>query len=89
MDELRRPQTREFQRTRGKPPDSNYDEFLDEDEILEEEITPDDELLNLFKGKKTPDYKVAWDMYQKGLQFNSQINLDETVQVNENFVIGK
>jgi len=71
-------------------PEAGYDELYDEDEFLEdEEITPDDELLNLFKGKKLPDYKVAWDMYQKGLQFNTQINLDETVQVNENFVIGK
>ena len=84
MDELRSP------RKIREQPEATYDELFDEDEILEEEeITPDDELLNLFKGKKMPDYKVAWDMYQKGLQFNTQINLDETVQVNENFVIGK
>ena len=84
MDELRSP------RKIREQPEAAYDELFDEDEILEEEeITPDDELLNLFKGKKMPDYKVAWDIYQKGLQFNTQINLDETVQVNENFVIGK
>ena len=84
MDELRSP------RKIREQPEAAYDELFDEDDILEEEeITPDDELLNLFKGKKLPDYKVAWDMYQKGLQFNTQINLDETVQVNENFVIGK
>ena len=84
MDELRSP------RKIREQPEAAYDELFDEDEILEEEeITPDDELLNLFKGKKMPDYKVAWDMYQKGLQFNTQIHLDETVQVKENFVIGK
>lgn len=84
MDELRSP------RKIREQPEAAYDELFDEDDILEdEEITPDDELLNLFKGKKMPDYKVAWDMYQKGLQFNTQINLDETVQVNENFVCGK
>ena len=84
MDELNSP------RKIREQPEAGYDELFDEDEFLEdEEITPDDELLNLFRGKKMPDYKVAWDMYQKGLQFNNQINLDETIQVNENFVVGK
>ena len=84
MDELNSP------RKIREQPEAGYDELFDEDEFLEdEEITPDDELLNLFRGKKMPDYKVAWDMYKKGLQFNNQINLDETIQVNENFVVGK
>ena len=84
MDELNSP------RKIREQPEAGYDELFDEDEFLEdEEITPDDELLNLFRGKKMPDYKVAWDMYQKGLQFNNQINLDETILVNENFVVGK
>ena len=62
-----------------------------EDEPLEdnEDISEDDQLLNLFKGKTKPDYRTAWEMYQKGLSFNTQINLDDTVRVNRNFFVGK
>lgn len=64
--------------------------FDDEPETQEDEdLTEDEELLGLFKGHKMPDYKIAWEMYQKGLAFNTQINLEETVNVNENFFIGK
>lgn len=49
----------------------------------------DKQLLGLFKGHKHPNPRIAWEMYQKGLGFNQQINLDETVRVNENFFIGK
>jgi hypothetical protein len=31
----------------------------------------------------------VWNEYQKGLSFNTQQDLDETVRTNENFVIGK
>lgn len=55
----------------------------------EEEYSEDEALTGLFKGKSRPDPKVAWEMYNKGLNFNTQINLDETVQVNENFFVGK
>jgi len=63
----------------------------EEDELMEdtEELSEDDMLLGLFKGHKFPDYKIAWEMYRKGLDFNQQINLEETVRINENFFIGK
>ncbi len=38
-------------------------------------------------GKLEPD--AVWKLYCKGLEFNSGINLDETVRVNENFFTGK
>lgn len=31
----------------------------------------------------------VWKLYEKGVEFNNGINLDETVRVNENFFIGK
>lgn len=34
-------------------------------------------------------HEMAWKLYQKGVDFNTAINLNETVQVNENFFIGK
>ena len=97
MDELRFQNTQQTrppgrnQREREKPPEDTYDDgfFEDEDVVEEEDISADDQLLNLFKGKKLPDYKTAWQMYEKGLQFNTQIRLDETIQVNENFFVGK
>jgi len=51
--------------------------------------TEDERLIGLFKGRKHPTPRIAWEMYQKGLAFNTQINLDDTVRVNENFFIGK
>lgn len=45
--------------------------------------------LGLFKGEETPDYKTGWEMYQKALDFNASIKLNDTVKVNENFYIGK
>lgn len=38
---------------------------------------------------KLPDHKMVWKRYEKCLDFNSAINLNETVRVNENFFIGK
>ena len=45
--------------------------------------------LGLFGDKDTPDVLTAYRAYQKALDFNVQINLDETVKCNENFYIGK
>ena len=61
----------------------------EEDNLLEDEYSEDEALIGLFKGKRMPDYRTAWEMYNKGLSFNVQINLDETVMVNENMFIGK
>ena len=68
--------------------DSKYDEF-DESEENEEDLSEDEALLSLFKGYRMPNPRITFEMYQKGLGFNTQINLDETVRVNENFFIGK
>ncbi len=48
-----------------------------------------EESLGLFKGKDKPDCRVAYEFYEKGLDYNRQINLTETVKNNENFFIGK
>lgn len=48
-----------------------------------------EEKLGLFNGEDKPDVKSAWDFYERGLIFNNQINLDDTVRVNSNFVVGK
>lgn len=48
-----------------------------------------DEELGLFGEKKYPDPKTAWSFYERGQQFNNQINLYETVKSNENFYVGK
>ena len=49
-----------------------------------------DELrLGLFGDKDEPDAAKAWDIYDRGIKFNNQLNLEETVRVNRNFVVGK
>lgn len=48
-----------------------------------------DEELGLFAGKDQPDVESAWKCYGRGLQFNNQINLDDTIKSNRNFYIGK
>ena len=45
--------------------------------------------LGIFNGEDKPNVTVAWEFYEKGVEFNSQINLNETVKSNENFYIGK
>lgn len=45
--------------------------------------------LKLFGKKDVPDKQIAWKLYDRGQGYNSQINLDATVQSNENFYIGK
>ena len=47
------------------------------------------EFLFLFGDSDTPKYNTAWTAYQRGLDFNNQINLESTVKANENFYIGK
>ena len=47
------------------------------------------EELGLFEGKTKPDPHSAWNLYEKGLLFNQQINLDDTIRSNRNFFIGK
>ena len=48
-----------------------------------------DEIKGMFDGKALPDEKGGYKLYQKALQFNTSIRLNETVNVNENFYIGK
>ena len=45
--------------------------------------------LGIFNGKYEPDVKSGWSLYEKGLEYNSSINLNDNVRVNENFYIGK
>lgn len=47
------------------------------------------EELGLFEGKAKPEPHSAWSLYEKGLLFNQQINLDDTIRSNRNFFIGK
>ena len=54
----------------------------------ETEFTPE-EKLGLFDGENRPDVKTAWKLFQKGRDFNTAINLEETIKVNENFYISK
>lgn len=49
----------------------------------------DEEKLGLFDGEDLPDVVTAWKFYRQGLDFNNQINLEETVKSNRNFAIGK
>lgn len=56
------------------------------------EKKPDTSGLNTYslgKESKLPDCGTAWKLYERGLDFNSGINLEDTVRVNENFFIGK
>lgn len=56
------------------------------------EKKPDTSVLNTYslgKESKLPDCGTAWKLYERGLDFNSSINLEDTVRVNENFFIGK
>lgn len=46
-------------------------------------------LLGLFGEKEKPDHIIAWQMYQKGVDFKDSINLYDCVKVNENFFVGK
>lgn len=41
------------------------------------------------ESKKKPCPDSVWKEYEKGVSFNNQINLDDTVKANENFFIGK
>lgn len=43
----------------------------------------------LFGDSDMPDIVSGWALYEDALIFNTSINLNETVRVNENFYIGK
>lgn len=45
--------------------------------------------LGLFGKSDKPDHESAWELYQKGDDFNRQIRLYDTVRVNQNFYIGR
>lgn len=47
------------------------------------------EEFGLFEGKSQPDVQSAWNCYEMGLMFQNQINLEDTVRSNRNFVVGK
>ncbi len=47
------------------------------------------DFLFLFGDSDTPKFSTAWVAYQRGLDFNNQINLENTVKANENMYIGK
>lgn len=56
------------------------------------EKKPDTSGLNTYslgKESKLPDCGTTWKLYERGLDFNASINLEDTVRVNENFFIGK
>lgn len=48
-----------------------------------------EEKLGLFNGEDMPNPQIGWEFYELGIQYNDAINLDDTVEVNENFYIGK
>ena len=50
---------------RTKTKTESDDEDLRDDENLSE----DEQLIGLFKGRRLPNYRIAWEMYQKGLSF--------------------
>lgn len=47
------------------------------------------ETYSLGKESRLPDCFTAWKLYERGLDFNASINLEDTVRVNENFFVGK
>ena len=45
--------------------------------------------LGLFDGQEKPDVDWGWKNYTKSVDYNSRLNLQETVKANENFYVGK
>ena len=45
--------------------------------------------LGLFDGQEKPDVEWGWKNYTKSVDYNSRLQLQETVKANENFYIGK
>ena len=45
--------------------------------------------LRLFGKSDKPDHESAWKLYDRALEFNQRIQLEDTVKANENFYIGK
>lgn len=48
-----------------------------------------DKDLLLFGESDKPDVKIAWDLYQCGLRFNDEFDLDKIVKSNEDMYVGK
>lgn len=48
-----------------------------------------DGIAGIFGDSDMPDVVSGWSLYESALIFNTAINLNETVRVNENFYIGK
>lgn len=45
--------------------------------------------LGLFNGEDKPTPEIGWEFYERGIEYNDSIDLDDTVEANENFYIGK
>lgn len=78
----------EYMNTRTMLRDSNSDYEEDTFEN-DEELSEDERLLGLFEGHSLPNYKITWRLFEKGREYNTKQNIEETVKVNENFFIGK
>jgi hypothetical protein len=48
-----------------------------------------DGIAGIFGSSDMPDIVSGWALYEDALIFDTAINLNETVRVNENFYIGK
>jgi len=73
---------------------ANEEDDFEEDQVVEEEddeteVSEDEALIGLFNGHAKPNYKTCYQMVMKAIDYNTTINLSETVKVNENFFIGK
>ncbi len=49
----------------------------------------DEMKLGLFDGEEKPSVEWGWKHYEKSIEYNTRLNLQETVKANENFYIGK
>ena len=49
----------------------------------------DEMKLGLFDGEDKPTVEWGWKHYEEGVNYNTTLNLQETVKANENFFVGK
>lgn len=45
--------------------------------------------LGLFHGEDMPTPQIGWEFYEQGIEFNNLIELEDTVEANENFYVGR
>lgn len=45
--------------------------------------------LGLFHGEDKPTPQIGWEFYEQGIEFNNLIELEDTVEANENFYVGR